>query len=53
MGEIPCPSGEVVCEILVRVGIFSWGGENLLRNDFDHSNLFQSQKQHFVNIKHR
>ena len=28
-------------KILVRVGIFSLGGENLLRRDLEHSNLFQ------------
>ena len=33
---------EVVCEILVKVGTFSLGVENLLRSDLDHSNLFQS-----------
>ena len=29
-----------------------WSG-NLTRSDFDHSNLFQSQKQHSVNTEHR
>ena len=38
----PGLSGDVVREILVRVGIFSSSGENLLRSDFHHSNLFQS-----------
>ena len=32
--------------------IFLLGGGNLTRSDFDHSNLFQSQKQHSVNIEH-
>ena len=39
---VPVGGGRVAWEILVRVGIFSSGGENLLRSDFDHSNLFQS-----------
>ena len=33
--------GEVRQRILVKVGIFSSGGENLLRSDLDHSKLFQ------------
>ena len=41
----------MVWEILVRVGMFSSGGENQLRSDFDHSSLFQSQKQYSVKIK--
>ena len=34
-------------------GIFLSGGGNLTRSDFDHLNLFQSYKQHFVNIENR
>ena len=39
-------------------GKFSWGGftlyggENLRRSDFDHSNLIQGQKQHSVNMQY-
>ena len=29
-----------------------YGNVNLRRSDFDHSNLFQCQKQHSVNIEH-
>ena len=36
----PLPAGE--WEILVKGGTFSSGGENLLRSDFNHLNLFQS-----------
>ena len=45
----PVPLGE----ILVSVRIFSSGGENLLRSNLDHSNLFQCLKQLFVNIEHQ
>ena len=40
-------------------GKFCWGGcflsgdGNLRRSDFDHSNFFQSQKQHSVIIDHQ
>ena len=47
------PVGEGGWEILVRVGSFSLGVENLSRSDFDDSNLFQSEKQHSVNIEHQ
>ena len=33
--------------------IFLLGDENLRRSDFDHSNFFQNQKQHSVNIDHQ
>ena len=32
--------------------IFLLDNENLRRSDFDHSNFFQNQKQHAVNIDH-
>ena len=32
---------------------FLLGDGNLRRSDFDHSNVFQSQKQHSVNIDRR
>ena len=31
---------------------FLLGGGNITKSEFDHSNLFRSQKQHSVNIKH-
>ena len=34
-------------------GIFLSGGGNLTWSDFDHLNLFQSHKQHFVNNENR
>ena len=33
--------------------IFLFGGRNLTRGDSNHSILFQSEKQHSVNIQHR
>ena len=39
-------------EVLLREILLSDGG-NLIGSNFDHSNLFQSQKQHSVNIEHR
>ena len=38
--KFPLPAGD--WEILVKGGTFSSGGENVLRSDFDHLNLFQS-----------
>ena len=32
-------------------GMFLLGGGNLTMSDFDHSNLFQSLKQHFVDTE--
>ena len=37
----------------IFLGDFLSGGENLAKSDFDHWNLFQSYKQHFVNIEKR
>ena len=49
-GEFPPSEGG--CNILLGKIILSGSG-NLTRSDFDHSKLFQSQKQIFVNIEHR
>ena len=40
-------------EILLQEGDLSSDSENLRRNNFDHLNLFQSQKPHSVNIEHQ
>ena len=50
MGRIP--ASEEGCNILLGKIMLSGSG-NLTRSDFDHSKLFQSQKQNFVNIEHR
>ena len=38
---------------MVAWEIFLLGAENLIKSDFDLLNLFQSQKQHSVNIEHQ
>ena len=54
--QIAWRSGE---ESLVRgmgsfaEGLFLLRGRNLMRSDFNHSNLFQCLKQHSVNIEHQ
>ena len=48
-GEFPL--GEVRWEIFLG-GFTLYGGENLRRSDFDHSNLIQGQKQHSVNMQY-